>query len=100
MSDKQIDMFSSNDGQAEVAVHFTEDAAWLSQGQMVELFGKAKKTCIRIARCKIFFSKFLNQKLKAGSIYRLLDLTGLPRGRFAVMSFVVIINPLAEGDPV
>lgn len=43
MSDKQIDMFSSNDGQAEVAVHFTEGAAWLSQGQMVELFGKAKK---------------------------------------------------------
>ena len=62
MSDKQIDMFSSNDGQAEVAVHFTEDAAWLSQGQMVELFGKAKKTCIRIARCKIFFPKFVNQK--------------------------------------
>ena len=43
MSDKQIDMFSSNDGQAEFAVHFIEGAAWLSQGQMVELFGKAKK---------------------------------------------------------
>lgn len=43
MSGKQIDMFPSNNGQAEVAVHFTEDIAWLSQGQMVELFGKVKK---------------------------------------------------------
>ena len=37
---------------------------------------------------------------QAQTMCRLLDLTGLPRGCFAVMSFVVIINPLAEGDPV
>ena len=37
---------------------------------------------------------------QAQTMCRLFDLTGLPRGRFAVMSFVTIINPLAEGDPV
>ena len=38
MGDRQIEIFQSSDGQAEVAVHFTEDTVWLTQAQIAELF--------------------------------------------------------------
>ena len=44
MENKQIEIFQSEDGQAQVKVHFEKDTAWLSQAQMVDLFEKNKRT--------------------------------------------------------
>lgn len=44
MKNKQIEIFQSEDGQAQVEVHFEQHTAWLSQAQMVDLFEKNKRT--------------------------------------------------------
>ena len=44
MKEKQIEIFQSKDGQAQVEVHFEKETVWLSQAQMVELFDKNKRT--------------------------------------------------------
>ena len=44
MEKQQIDIYQSEDGQAQVEVHFEQDTAWLSQAQMVDLFEKNKRT--------------------------------------------------------
>ncbi len=44
MTNKQIEIFQSEDGQAQVEVHFEQDTVWLSQTQMVDLFDKNKRT--------------------------------------------------------
>jgi len=36
----QIEIYQTADGQTEIAVQFEADTAWLSQAQMVELFGR------------------------------------------------------------
>jgi len=43
MSDKQIEIFESADGQTQIQVRFDHETIWLSQAQMVELFGKTKQ---------------------------------------------------------
>ena len=44
MKNKQIEIFQTEDGQAQVEVYFEKDTVWLSQAQMVELFDKNKRT--------------------------------------------------------
>src|ERR1041384_1870812 len=37
---KEIEIYRSSDGKAEVQVHFREESVWLTQKQMAELFGR------------------------------------------------------------
>ena len=39
-TDKQIEIHQATDGQTEIEVHLEADTVWLSQVQMVELFGR------------------------------------------------------------
>lgn len=40
MNDQQIQIFTSEDGQAHLEVTLEQETVWLSQAQMAELFGK------------------------------------------------------------
>lgn len=42
--ENQIEIYRSDDGQAQIEVRFTEDTIWLSQKQMADLFGKDSDT--------------------------------------------------------
>jgi len=44
MNDKQVQIFESQDGQAQLEVALDKETVWLSQEQMAELFDKAKST--------------------------------------------------------
>ncbi|GGD66736.1 virulence protein RhuM/Fic/DOC family protein [Lacimicrobium alkaliphilum] len=44
MSEQQIEIFESKDGQASIEVRFDGESLWLSQAQMAELFGKDLRT--------------------------------------------------------
>jgi len=44
MSEQQIQIFTSQDGQVELTVSFDADTVWLSQRQMAELFAKDVRT--------------------------------------------------------
>ncbi|SDN67726.1 virulence protein RhuM/Fic/DOC family protein [Vreelandella arcis] len=44
MKDQQIQIFTSEDGQAQLEVALEQDTVWLSQAQMAELFGKDLRT--------------------------------------------------------
>lgn len=44
MKNKQIEIFQSEDGQAQVEVRFEQDTLWLSQAQMAQLFDKDVRT--------------------------------------------------------
>lgn len=43
MTKQQIEIFESTDGQAQIQVRFDHKTVWLSQAEMVELFGKTKQ---------------------------------------------------------
>lgn len=42
MSDKQIEIYQSEDGAIELNVQLENETVWLSQAQMVELFGRER----------------------------------------------------------
>ena len=44
MTDLQVQLFTSQDGQAQLEVALEQDTVWLSQAQMAELFGKDVRT--------------------------------------------------------
>ena len=44
MTDLQVQLFTSQDGQAQLEVALERDTVWLSQAQMAELFGKDVRT--------------------------------------------------------
>lgn len=44
MNDQQIQIFTSEDGQAHLEVTLKQETVWLSQAQMAELFGKDVRT--------------------------------------------------------
>jgi len=50
--DKQnpIEIYQTNDGQIQVEVHFEQDTVWLSQAQMVDLFGRDQSVVSRHIR--------------------------------------------------
>lgn len=51
MSDNsQIEIYQTDDGQTEIAVQFEAETAWLSQAQMVELFGRDQSVISRHIR--------------------------------------------------
>ena len=52
MSDKhnQIEIYQTKDGHAQIDVHFDHDTVWLSQAQMVELFGRDQSVVSRHIR--------------------------------------------------
>lgn len=41
---KQIEIYQTPDGQAQIEVHLEQDTLWLSQAQMAELFDKDVRT--------------------------------------------------------
>jgi hypothetical protein len=43
MTKQQIEIFESTDGQAQIQVRFDHKTVWLSQAEMVGLFGKTKQ---------------------------------------------------------
>lgn len=43
-SDKQIEIFQSGDGQAQIEVRLKDDTVWLNRQQLAELFGRDVKT--------------------------------------------------------
>ena len=40
MTQERIIIYQANDGQTQVDVHFEQETVWLTQAQMVELFGR------------------------------------------------------------
>tara|TARA_R110001592_G_scaffold347466_1_gene641004 strand:+ start:371 stop:649 length:279 start_codon:yes stop_codon:yes gene_type:complete len=44
MTEQQIEIFQSTDGQTQIQVRFDRETIWLSQVQMAELFGKDSDT--------------------------------------------------------
>lgn len=49
-TDKQIEIHQTTDGQTEIEVHLEADTVWLSQVQMVELFGRDVSVISRYIR--------------------------------------------------
>ena len=43
-TENQIEIYQANDGSTQINVQFEEDTVWLTQAQMVELFGKGRTT--------------------------------------------------------
>lgn len=50
MDKQQIELYQSDDGQAQIDVRFSGDTVWLSQAQMVELFGRDQSVLSRHIR--------------------------------------------------
>lgn len=50
MTDQQIQIFTSNDGQAHLEVALDQETVWLNQGQMCELFGRDQSVISRHIR--------------------------------------------------
>ena len=61
MSNQQIQIFTSADGQAQLEVALEQDTVWLSQAQMAELFG-TKRPAITKHLSNIFKSGELNEE--------------------------------------
>lgn len=55
---EQIIIYQTKDGQAQIEVNLQQETVWLSQAQMVELFGKSKKT----------ISEHINNVFKEGEL--------------------------------
>ncbi|CAA0088553.1 Toxin Doc [Zhongshania aliphaticivorans] len=49
-NDKQIEIYQTPDGQTQIEVHLASDSVWLSQAQMVELFGRDQSVVSRHIR--------------------------------------------------
>lgn len=49
-SDKQIEIYQTADGQTGITVRLESDTVWLSQAQMVELFGRNQSVISRHVR--------------------------------------------------
>jgi prophage maintenance system killer protein len=49
-TEQQIEIYQTADGQTEIAVHLEADTVWLSQAQMVELFGRDQSVVSRHIR--------------------------------------------------
>ncbi|WP_372783864.1 hypothetical protein [Litorivivens sp.] len=43
-TDKQIEIYQSDDGQTQIEVHLQADTVWLNRQQLAELFGRDVKT--------------------------------------------------------
>lgn len=50
MNDKQIQIFESQDGQAQLEVALDKETVWLSQEQMAELFGRERSVVAKHIR--------------------------------------------------
>lgn len=50
MKDQQIQIFTSEDGQAQLEVALEQDTVWLSQAQMCELFGRERSVITKHIR--------------------------------------------------
>ena len=50
MNDQQIQIFTSEDGKAQLEVALEQDSVWLSQAQMCELFGRERSVITKHIR--------------------------------------------------
>ena len=59
-TDKQIEIYKSDDGQAQIEVRLEADTVWLNRQQLAELFGRDVKTV----------GKHVNNVFKEGELER------------------------------